>query len=149
MGETWVQSLGWEDPLEERKATHSSILAWRIPWTVQSMGAQSRTPLSNFYFTSSLQKEQRGVNIIGNIYFSVVLCSLWGRYFDLFIFLSPCPLWSVLWVVVSVYSSHMACWKFRLTSPFPPTALALEKQENLCSVCCFSFVITSLKSHPS
>ena len=32
--ETWVRSLGWEDPLEEGKATHSSILAWRIPWTV-------------------------------------------------------------------------------------------------------------------
>jgi len=29
----WVQSLGWEDPLEEDMATHSSILAWRIPWT--------------------------------------------------------------------------------------------------------------------
>ena len=32
--ETWVQSLGWEDPLEKEEATHSSILAWRIPWTV-------------------------------------------------------------------------------------------------------------------
>ena len=32
--ETWVQSLGWEDPLEKKKATHSSILAWRIPWTL-------------------------------------------------------------------------------------------------------------------
>ena len=32
--ETCVQSLGWEDPLEKEKATHSSILAWRIPWTV-------------------------------------------------------------------------------------------------------------------
>ena len=32
--ETWVRSLGWEDPLEKRKATHSSILAWRIPWTL-------------------------------------------------------------------------------------------------------------------
>ena len=31
---TWVQSLGWEDPLEKGMATHSSILAWRIPWTV-------------------------------------------------------------------------------------------------------------------
>ena len=31
---TWVQSLGWEDPLEKVKATHSSILAWRLPWTV-------------------------------------------------------------------------------------------------------------------
>ena len=34
IGETWVQSLGWEDPLEKGKVTHSSILAWRIPWTV-------------------------------------------------------------------------------------------------------------------
>ena len=34
MWETWVQSLGWEDPLEKGKATHSSILAWRIPWNV-------------------------------------------------------------------------------------------------------------------
>ena len=38
--ETWVHSLGWEDPLEEGKATHLSILAWRIPWTVYSMGSQ-------------------------------------------------------------------------------------------------------------
>ena len=38
MWETWVRSLGWEDPLEKGKATHSSILAWRIPWTVQAMG---------------------------------------------------------------------------------------------------------------
>ena len=37
---TWVQSLGWEDPLEKGKATHSSILAWRIPWTVLSIGSQ-------------------------------------------------------------------------------------------------------------
>ena len=33
MQETWVQSLGWEDALEKGKATHSSILAWKIPWT--------------------------------------------------------------------------------------------------------------------
>ena len=32
--ETWVRSLGWEDPLEKGKATHSNIMAWRIPWTV-------------------------------------------------------------------------------------------------------------------
>ena len=41
--ETWVQFLGWEDPLEKKMATHSSILAWKIPWTeepgrLQSMG---------------------------------------------------------------------------------------------------------------
>jgi len=45
MRETWVQSLGWEDPLEEGTATHSCILAWRIPWTkepgqLKSMGSQ-------------------------------------------------------------------------------------------------------------
>ena len=53
MQETWVRSLGWEDPLEKEMATHSSILVWRIPWTeepggLQSTGLQSRTQLSNF-----------------------------------------------------------------------------------------------------
>ena len=43
--ETWVRSLGWEDPLEQEMATLSSILAWRVPWTeepggLQSMGSQ-------------------------------------------------------------------------------------------------------------
>ena len=53
MQETWVQSLGQEDPLEEGMAIHSRILAWRIPWTeepggLQSMGSQkSQTRLSN------------------------------------------------------------------------------------------------------
>ena len=36
--ETWVRSLGWEDPLEKEMATHSSILAWRIPWTEEPGG---------------------------------------------------------------------------------------------------------------
>jgi len=45
MWETWVRSLGWEDPLKEDMATHSSIVAWRIPWTeepgrLQSVGSQ-------------------------------------------------------------------------------------------------------------
>ena len=40
MQETWVRYLGREDPLEKGKATHSSILAWRIPWPVESMGSQ-------------------------------------------------------------------------------------------------------------
>ena len=38
--ETWARSMGWEDPLERRKATHSSILAWRTAWTEESMGSQ-------------------------------------------------------------------------------------------------------------
>ena len=41
MRETWVQSLGWEDPIEKRMATHSSVLAWRIPWTEEPGELQS------------------------------------------------------------------------------------------------------------
>ena len=41
MWEIWVQLLGWEDPLEEEMATHSSTLAWRIPWTEEPGGLQS------------------------------------------------------------------------------------------------------------
>ena len=53
MWETWVWSLGREDPLEKEMATHSSTLAWKIPWTkepgrLHSMGSQSRTRLSDF-----------------------------------------------------------------------------------------------------
>ena len=41
MQDTWVRLLGWEDPLEEGMATHSSILAWGIPWTEEPGGLQS------------------------------------------------------------------------------------------------------------
>ena len=41
MQETGVQSLGWEDPLKKEMATHSSILAWKIPWMEESGGLQS------------------------------------------------------------------------------------------------------------
>ena len=52
MQEKWVGSLGWEDTLEKEMATHSSILAWEIPWTeepggLESLGSQSQTWLSN------------------------------------------------------------------------------------------------------
>ena len=42
--ETWVQSLGWEDPLKEEMAAHFSILAWDIPWTEEPGGLQSMGP---------------------------------------------------------------------------------------------------------
>ena len=60
MWETWVPSLGWEDPLEEGMATHCSVLAWRIPWTeepggLQSLGSQRvRHDCETFTFTSDL-----------------------------------------------------------------------------------------------
>ena len=49
MWEIWVRSLGWEDPLEKGKATHSSILAWRIPWITVHGIAKSQTQLSDFH----------------------------------------------------------------------------------------------------
>ena len=66
MWETRVQSLGWEDPLEKEMATHSSTLAWRIPWKkepgrLQSMGSQRvGTQLSNFTFTFFLLIQNLG-----------------------------------------------------------------------------------------
>ena len=61
MQETWVQSLGQEDPLEKGMATHSSILAWKILWTeepggLQSRGLQSRTWLNDYTTTKLLYK---------------------------------------------------------------------------------------------
>ena len=52
MQETWLPSLGQEDPLEKEMATNAGVFAWRIPWTeehsgLQSMGSQSRTQLSD------------------------------------------------------------------------------------------------------
>ena len=52
MWETWVQSLGWENLLEKGTSTHSSILAWRLPWTVELMElvVKSQTRVSDFHF---------------------------------------------------------------------------------------------------
>ena len=68
--ETWVQSLGWEDLLEKEMATHSSILAWKIPWMEEPgrlhtvhVVTKSRTRLSDFPFTfhfHALEKEMDG-----------------------------------------------------------------------------------------
>ena len=70
MWETQVQFLGWEDPLEEEMATHSSILAWRIPWSeepggLQSMGLQSiRHDLVTNAFTFSRPRYPKGHSCI-------------------------------------------------------------------------------------
>ena len=70
MQETWVQFLGWEDPLEEEMAIHSSILAWEIPWTeepggLQSMGSQkNRTLLSDLTTTTmATQLDRAGIQV--------------------------------------------------------------------------------------
>ena len=65
--ETWVRSLGWEDPLEKEMATHSSTLAWKIPWTeepgrLQSMGSleSDTTQRLPFHFSLSCVGEGNG-----------------------------------------------------------------------------------------
>ena len=59
MRETWVQSLGWEDPLEKGMATHSSNCAWRIPWTEEpGRVAKWRTQLSNFHRNMKCNKNR-------------------------------------------------------------------------------------------
>ena len=57
MLETWVRSLDWEDPLEKGKSTHSSILAWRIPWTVYIVHGvkKSQTRQSDFHSLSEIK----------------------------------------------------------------------------------------------
>ena len=53
--ETWVQSLDWEDPLEKGMATRSSIVAWRIPWTIVHGVEKNWTGLGDFHFQSDTQ----------------------------------------------------------------------------------------------
>ena len=69
MQETWVWSLGWEDPLEKDMATHSSVLAWETPWTEEpsrpeSMGSQkSQTQISDDNMAKIiLQKSSKIIN---------------------------------------------------------------------------------------
>ena len=50
MWETWVRSLGWEDPLEKEMATHSSILAWRIPWAEDPRGCKESDMTEQLHF---------------------------------------------------------------------------------------------------
>ena len=72
MRQTRVQSLGQEDSLEKEMATHSSILAWKIPWTekpggLQSMGSQSQTRLSDFTFHFSIDFNDWLKNVVKSI----------------------------------------------------------------------------------
>ena len=62
MRKTWVQSLGGEDPLEKKMATHSSVLAWRIPWTDDPGGLQS------------MGSQRVGHDWVTNIYMCVCVC---------------------------------------------------------------------------
>ena len=78
--ETWVRSLGWEDPLKKGIVTHYSILAWRIPRTLQSMGSQRVRQLSNFHCQYLL------------VVVLCVHCFVWS--------FSSCGRWGLLFIVV-------------------------------------------------
>ena len=85
MRETQVWSLVWEDPLEKGMATHSSILAWRIPWTeepggLQSIGSQSLKWLSGFHFHFFFSPPPNGAEMCCRI--SGILCEDVHQGFD-------------------------------------------------------------------
>ena len=96
MRETWIQSLGWEDLLEKGIATHSSFLAWKIPWAIKSMGSQrvrhkwetftSHTTLWSFpgFTHTTLQKKndetyQRIYKCNFNYVFQLITISITGH----------------------------------------------------------------------
>ena len=65
---TWVQSLGWENPLEKGKATHSSFLAWRIPLSVKSVGLQRvGQDWATYTFTFSLSHQEASISLLSSI----------------------------------------------------------------------------------
>ena len=57
MQEMWVKSLGWEDPLEKKMATHSSITAWEIPWTEDPGGLQPMELQKNWALATKQQQQ--------------------------------------------------------------------------------------------
>ena len=84
MWETWVQSLSWEDLLEKGKATHSSILAWRILWTtVHGVTETDKAEQLSLHFTS-LQKSYISQNQHASIYL-IVYGSVYLKFYNLFL----------------------------------------------------------------
>ena len=133
MPETWVQSLHWEDALEKGKATHSSTLAWRIPWTIQSMGLQSRTWLSNFHYL-------QGTAVL-SVRLVTSLPALWAFWILL---VTSLPMWYIKATTIKLVHSACSC-VFTLvplgrTSLYQPVDLLqiwpsplLQNQENFRS----------------
>ena len=149
MRETLVWSLSWEDPLEKEMATHSSILAWRIPWTeepgrLQSIGLQSRTWLKLLSMQWLMM-----INIFSYTYFLSVYFLQWNVWSCLL----PTFNWKVFfycWVfrVIYIFWTQVLCWicELQIFSPslcffifmaVPLTENILTFTKNLFS---FSFI---------
>ena len=140
--QTLDQSLSLEDPLEKEKATHSSILAWRIPWTVQSIGSQESDTTEwlslhmlkiQFYFLSC------DVTIFFTLFFNLVCWSLSYR-------LRGTVYFEYLWYELQIYFSQVAVFFFFLA------ALGLRCSEGAFSNCTLhraSLVVVCRRSRPA
>ena len=97
MQETWVQSLGWEDPLEKEMAIHSSTIAWKIPWTeepgsLQSMGLQR----VGHNWATSLTYLRLYLSILGHTWsFSVM--NLWNSQMNQWTYKHIIFSWNTMW----------------------------------------------------
>ena len=78
MPETWVRSLGWEDPLEEGMATHSSVLAWRIPGTEESVGCRLWGRTESDMTESTYQQQQQQATKHSTVH-NVCICLIMER----------------------------------------------------------------------
>ena len=117
MRETWVLSLGWEEPLEEGMAIHSSILAWRIPWTekpggLQSMGSQGighnwATNTFTFTLPKYHQLEMAGLTCVF-IWFPIIIIYLALPGLN-------CSMWELVpWPGIEPRTSELRAWSLPL-----------------------------------
>ena len=95
MQETWAPSLGGEDVLEEQMETHSSILAWKIPWTeepgeLQSMGSQRvRDDLAHKYLTTKILQKYLGVM---KLFYNLIVVVITFTHIKKMFHFTPCKL---------------------------------------------------------
>ena len=129
MRETWVRSLGWEDPLEKGKATHSSILAWRILWTKSMESQRVGHDWATFTFTFTIIGAQI-VEPLFSFVLGIYLGSAGSYDHSLLNFWRKCYFSTV---AVPFYSSSSYAGGFRF----------LHILANTCSVL-FSFLIARL-----
>ena len=80
MEETWVRSLGWENPLENAVTVHSSTLAWRIPWTEEPGGLQSMGSQRVKHDLATKQKQQ--YSIMENYLKMKIICTLYAYMYN-------------------------------------------------------------------
>ena len=124
--ETWVWSLGWEDPLEEGMATHSSIFAWRIPWTEEPGGLQSMGLQRVGHSWSDLAHTHAADGHLGCFYFLVGSIVLHFFFFSRLQTFSWFP--EKFWPYPELHSTAFFCFCFllscmlgRILVPWPGT----------------------------